>query len=804
MGILYILLLSIPFFYVLGIVYVISFLFPKKEKRAEETYGKEPGSITYLRTAIKELTIATKISPNKTVQMQLGEYKKQLKELISRTESANEEGSLQLSSGASVGFTWSHWYSNNSINLLLYIGAFLVVAAASIFVGFQWETIPGIVKAILLTMLTVGFFACGMWFYTIPKIKTAGYTFIGIGALLIPVCGSAWHTFVFKALGAQPGPVWLITSLVALTVYIFLAANYKSVFYTYVSSASTLSFSLSIVSTLHLANDFYILASITTSFILLLTCFLIQKEDAAWKLLVQVPLEISSNIMLPASLLFGLYRAVTENKLLTMEVVLSVFIAAAFYLLSYRLSRRTWKIAFAAILFPLGIVLFFGWQNLEKTLLFYVLDFCALLYIYQAYFFQNKKYEEETNVTITLGAVISTLVFISSILSASSPEHPVILSFILVIIGALIAYVKKNISFTWFSAIFLAATTYLFHTNILNLASHQYLSLEFLGIALLYYGITVYLRDKPECLQTFSVSSGLFFSLSFFISLSFPEYRLGITLIISFVLLLSSYLFSSSRLIYPTCIFMYISLYNTLQVLHINQSLYPLFFVGFSVALYVVGLSLGKSKEFRVSALTVTFCILVFYALYSTFGYYDRELEKYALLSSYITVILYGFDNAIYKTPNFGYVTSALGITTYIWQVYYLGSREALIYSLPLGVYFFILAYTRRTRNDTYTMQILDLTALFITLVPPTLLSLGDNGVKYSIILGILGVALLTAGISFSYRLYKYGGVFGIIFAIVPQTYSYILALPRWVIVGGAGIIFLSAAILLLLKRKED
>ena len=92
----------------------------------------------------------------------------------------------------------------------------LFLASASIFVGFQWEAIEGSVKASLLSFLTLAFFAFGAWFYSNPKIKNAGATFIAIGALLIPFNGVSWFNFVLEPAGYSIGGAWFITSIIAV------------------------------------------------------------------------------------------------------------------------------------------------------------------------------------------------------------------------------------------------------------------------------------------------------------------------------------------------------------------------------------------------------------------------------------------------------------------------------------------------------------------------------------------------------------------------------------------------------------
>ena len=69
---------------------------------------------------------------------------------------------------------------------------------------------------------------------------------------------------------------------------------------------------------------------------------------------------------------------------------------------------------------------------------------------------------------------------------------------------------------------------------------------------------------------------------------------------------------------------------------------------------------------------------------------------------------------------------------------------------------------------------------------------------------GILGIILLSLGISIKNRIYEFSGAAGVILAIIPQTFQYLLALPKWLVVGIAGLSFVVVAIFLLLKRDEN
>src|SRR6185437_5112484 len=152
-------------------------------------------------------------------------------------------------------------------NLLLYVGAFLIVVSATIFVSLPDAT--GISKALVLSVLTLVFLLSGLWFHSMPRIKNAGTAFTSIGALLIPVWGLGWYNFVFKYTDISFGIVWLVTSLIGLFVYIVLARYFKSVFYSYITGFSTLSFVLAFFNMQGAQNDFYVLGAILSSIVLL-------------------------------------------------------------------------------------------------------------------------------------------------------------------------------------------------------------------------------------------------------------------------------------------------------------------------------------------------------------------------------------------------------------------------------------------------------------------------------------------------------------------------------------------------------
>lgn len=780
------------------IIVLITYIFGKKDSKKNN--GNYDDEVNYLKTAIYELSVILRDSPGKLVKELLEDYKVRLNKL------GGAENKIEIKKEAiDPGVSWSHWYSNNSINLLLYIGAFLIIASASIFVGFQWGVLSGTIKAAVLTLVTISFLGFGIWFFNIPKIRNAGNTFIAIAALLIPVCGSAWYNFVFKEAGISLGPVWFMTSVISLGIYIFLTYQYKNRFYTYISSLTSLSLTFSLVNTFNLNSNFYILAGIFTSFILLLSSFIFRNQNKELQDFTLVPLEVSAQIMMPIILFYGLFIVTGQHKLDTLEAVFSIFLASGFYVLSYLHFKKIWYIAASQILCSFGIILFCNWQKLDKSLLLYAVDICALTYIYLAYFMRNLKLIEEHDLSIALGLIQLILVFIFSLSLGIEPIHRIFLALSLVAAGIGVSYIKNDVKFIGISTFFTAIALYILYADIIKL-THK---MEFLGvvyflIGVLFYTIIICFNKMQGITKVFGLSAGLFFFLAIIFSYGVAFYVLVLSLLISGVAAHAAWRFEKSSMIYVSNAFIVFSLFNLLRNYNVSSNFYPFIYATISYIFYGISIFVDKrfQEAYTVSGLVGAVITPILFGFNST-SHSGKILQRNAIMTAYAATALYGFDVFWRKVPNFGYITSVLGMITYLWQIKYFNITESLIYTIPLGVYFLVLAYTRKIKGDKSGRQVFDFLGLFFLLMSPLLLSFGNEAMKYSVVLGFLGIILLGVGITISYKLYWWGGIAGIVFAVIPQTYNYILALPRWMVVGIFGLIFIIVAIFLLLRRKE-
>lgn len=100
--------------------------------------------------------------------------------------------------------------------VLLYFGAFLLVASAGLFVALSDVTplLRTVLVAITAGLLYIG----GLWIYqTKQKLAQAGLSFIGTGMVIAPLTGVAWYNLI--AHQNSGAIIWFITSILCLGLY---------------------------------------------------------------------------------------------------------------------------------------------------------------------------------------------------------------------------------------------------------------------------------------------------------------------------------------------------------------------------------------------------------------------------------------------------------------------------------------------------------------------------------------------------------------------------------------------------------
>lgn len=815
------LVLSIPIFYVYGIISF--FKSRRKESNTEDIFSEHDTKSYYLQELISTLSARVAKEPSIKGSEVLKELKHELEHLKQKEEKTElssdvihfdrEEPQDRSVLKKDVSSIWESWYSENSINLLLYIGAFLIVASASIFVGLSWQTFSGVFKATFISIITMAFFASGAWFYYQPKIRNAGVTFTAISALLIPFCSVSWYNFVLKDSGVTFGSVWFVTSIIMIITYTVLILWQKNVFYGFASCLGIVSLMLSLVNVYGLNSDFYILNAIISTYIMFGARFLLQKSDFRGLDKFAYSLEISENIVLPLSLVFGFSMAVSEGKLYSFESSLSAFLVTTYYFFSYILNKKIGYLILSAVLLPVTIAIFYTWQDFGGIYLAYTLNLVAVFYLVFGYVFSKYEKINEVNINIVLSNLLAVLVFLFSTSSNFSDVDLFIFSLTPIITGVVSSIIKKQPFLLFVSTVFSGISAYISMNDILGLDAKMHLiSLGFILLTTAYFFLCILFRKHKEYLTVFGVSTFFYGLISMSLVYDKPLYLTLESLLLASFTLSSALIFAKKEIAYVSNALLFLSLWQCLEYFKLPGQYYPLFFMGLEGMFYGVSFFIeGELKMvYRKTGLASLIASPIWFGFSSQSYYYGADmnytktLESNSLLNLYFAVLIYGFETMKSKSWQVGYFTSALGITAALWQIKIAGFEDTQFYSLPLALYFMAIAYTRSLQDDEEKRNLFDFIGLSILIFPTMIQAFSADGWRYALMLGVEGVLLLTLGISWQYKYYRYAAIAAIVLAVFSQSYSYLFGLPRWIITGIAGLVFLVVAITLLMKRNDN
>lgn len=822
--------ISVPVFYILGLVSVVREVF--KSKRTNEP--KEDRQ-HFLQKVISELRGVLAKTPNKTIAQQLKDYIYELRIVsgayvftpeyttevgVDKENKAKEAPQAESKPilQSDLSDFWTNWYSDNSINLLLYIGAFLIVASASIYVGFQWETLGGSVKAFVLSGLTLAFLLFGFWFYYTPKIQRAGATFIAIASLLIPFNGLAWYNFVLKPEGFTFGTVWLMTSCVAIVMYSVLAYTIRHPFYTYIASFSGLSLAFSTVRNAQLRDEYYVLAGVFTALLLLLCTKLFTKLDKETTKNFVFPLTISSHIIMPVSLLWGLMLASTENKLFILESVLALVFACAYYFLAYSFDKKDVYLVTAESLVPTTVFFFGKWAGLTEEQVFYFVEIVLMSFFAIAFLVRTTHKKEATflrQIALVFAAAIALVTFTMHL----EALHKTFFALFPAAFGFISWYREEHPGYIYYHLVFALGAVYLYVNEVLHLSNELYfLGIVYIALGCVYYLLSLYNIDKPKGHQAFLASVVTSSTLGFILTFEKPGYFF-VSNVAAFVMSMDyAFRFKKDTAIYFSNMLLFVALSSVLRFFDLRLFWYPLLFTAYSAGFYLVSLivparlvSIYKNTALVGNAATAVISFIVSQAGAGSFtsrsrtNFIDSQfentlLERNGLISAYAASALFAFDAYMGKIGQYGYISSAIGIATYLWQMKYLGYTETQVFTLPLGVYFMVIGFLQRGKPERRTLW--EYLGLFFLFVPLLTQTVGVNGVWYALLMAVEGFVLFSLGTTINYKKYVYAGIGGIVGAVLSQTYDFLFSLPRWVITAVAGLLFLSSAIFLLLRRK--
>jgi len=207
----------------------------------------------------------------------------------------------------------------DNASILLYFGAFLLVAAAGLFVAFGGAS--GGVRTFITAIVAAAMYGGGFWlWYTKSKLKQAGLAFIGIGIVLVPLVGLAAYSYVFHDAGRA---VWLGTSLICLAVYSHALWVLKNPLLEYILIGTFVSLFESAVAIMH-APVYYFGWGLAVVGLLVQVEQIIRRGNPEF----DQPSTVSASVLLPMSLLVAFVMVPGHG---TTQLGVSLLLASLYY-----------------------------------------------------------------------------------------------------------------------------------------------------------------------------------------------------------------------------------------------------------------------------------------------------------------------------------------------------------------------------------------------------------------------------------------------------------------------------------------
>ena len=680
----------------------------------------------------------------------------------------------------------------DNINLILYLGAFLVVVSAGIFVGYNFETLSGTFKTIFLGLFAAIFYLVGLWLYLRQtKLRPAGVTFTGIGLVLVPLVGLAAYNFT--SLHDHGPGTWFVTSVITLAFYILTLRLTRQSYVAYLVAFTTLSNFESGISLFNFPVYWFGWGMATTSILLLtLTRFKLLKESSS-------ALLISANIFMPLSLLMSLSLLPTTS---VAQLGITIGLAGIFYAaMAGQFASRPegsayWTFALVSLPAALGIGL---WDTLSRGGVAAVAMLVCVFYLAMEHLFGAKlhrqwrelfalvtgllplagmavMYNRPAVIVAILVATVLINIDLALRLRASAIGFIAIIAFLALPVAYARNYINPELSWSWVAAMYiLAAGALVWWSRRMDDWPNQGSEIGAFGYvsALILALVSSALSSQAAlAIVSFAVAAA-FDALSFYTKRLFYVYAAA------------------------SCL--YLAALQPAGILDWPATSTCLLLLLAGAAVYALGWAENDSA--RSQALRYSGIIGPFLGAFATITLSPQKIQPaLALGAGGFLLLLEGRRQSVALVQE---IAGGIMILSLNWFCWAFSVDQTQAYSLPWAAYSAYLGYRRRAAGhsvyDGFTAV-----ALFFLTLPLATQALGDNGQVYGLILILVGIALVFIGMAMSYRLITIWGASTLVAEVLYQLRDFFYALPKYFISAGLGIALLATAIIMLQRRKGD
>ncbi|HEU5187506.1 MAG TPA: hypothetical protein VFT87_03310 [Candidatus Saccharimonadales bacterium] len=658
----------------------------------------------------------------------------------------------------------------DQISVLLYLGAFLMISGAGLFVGLS--DFNGITKTITVAVVAFIFYLGGLWLYkNMERLKPAALTFTAIGLIALPLAGVAAYSYTEGAAST----IWFVTSLVCLVLYMSALYVVRQSFMGYLVIFMSTSLWLSAVAVIDAPVYFFGWGSIILAGLYLLAA----KYFKLWHETEQ-PLSISATIIVPVTLglmlLFGHDTITLAHKGITLLLTAGYYGLASFIQIKAAAKRASFVASFALIPLGLGFITYDATQDLTPTSVTFAAATTVLLFLLT--FVRN--IVPATWLTFSAnGGVIFLATAVILCASTADWQATTILIAGGLLVSAFMAYEFRNTLHMGFALVCLLALPFV--GGVLNLSDTPIIGViaSYLGIAL---GLTLFAKLLESQVLVYRILAASTYGASLGIACLFGFSEtdwvpLATSFATAIVLLVASYYHKKPLLIYTASLLGTVGLLQTLDWNHSlsNPSL-TWALGGLGALLFIIGRLHAQLKPIATHKEPWVFCGIALLTIGGIIGVTTTQSFWPGIAVLGAAGLAIAAESYWRKSVPGLYAGAGFVVAALEFAFFELGVREAQLYWYIWAAYAGLIAYRHYIAQGIWLVSLLtvigalaglmqhtDFAAPVIAITLATLASL-------FYILGKLHLLLLSSAKNNRHfaTIWSYAGLIGLYMAAVP------------------------------------
>lgn len=674
--------------------------------------------------------------------------------------------------------------SLDNINIILYLGAFLVVVSAAIFIAYNYNALSGGFKTSFLAIFAAIFYLLGLLLYLkLPKLKPAGATFVAIGLVLVPLVGLAAYNLIYT--GQDGRPIWLITSAVCLALYGLSLALLRKTYLAYFMALACVSLIESGVSQINLPT-YWLAWSLSGVSIIYLA---LGRIKGFWSEL-SSSLNITAQIFLPLSLLLALTTTSSGIGPFGISLVLASIFYAVLSVIVEKPSQRTayWVVGLVSL--PVGVTIqlvdhFATGQDIAM-----IIGLIAAIYIVVS---------EVSHLSKMRGDALSAVGAVGALAAGIAVfDKPGPLTLVLAYgmgINAYLGWRKRDANYAGLAAFASLLLPFIALVQWSQPAvPSSWMAAVYFLVAMLWMVIRFKVVETPGGRQVAIVSYVVAIVTAIVFASIASSSVLTAVLLASLLLVFGLSYWEKSPNVMLAAVFLAYAVGYQVAIPNLELSVKLLF-----SAAIIYGISYlltdERQKVWRYGGIGGFYLSAV-----AGLGSSQTDLLPVASLATGGALTM--LEGNREERPVVKYLGAAALVLALEWWISKSGITETQFYSLPWAFYFAALAFIYRLKEKLETQDLFCAIALGFLTIPTIFQSLGVAGASYSLMLTAESIGLVLAGMALHYKLVWRWGVATLALELLYQLRNVFVSSP-YIIFAALGLALLGLAIFLLNRRHQ-